>query len=60
MADLGSIESWKKRVYDKQTENTIPKGRDNVGSRKELNKHKTLAFSKKLKNYIYNMKAGCF
>lgn len=46
MDNLGSIKNIRKKVHDKQIENMSPEGRDNVETRKELNKHKTLAFSK--------------
>lgn len=62
MANLGLIKSLKKTVHDKQIENMIPKGNDNVGSRKELNKHKNSGILKELEELynIYKMKAGCF
>lgn len=40
----------------------IPKGRDNVGSRKELNKHKNSGILQEIEElyHVYKMKAGCF
>lgn len=62
MANLGLVKSLKKTVHDKQLENMIPKGRDNVGSRKELDKHKNSGILKEIEGsyYTYKMKAGCF